>query len=71
MSVFASEVIEKKITKEVSPIYPVKNVRVRKVKVLQRPKIDQTKLQEMHENDKRVLSKADNKKFVKGDKKKK
>lgn len=54
-----------------SPIYPVKNVRVRKVKVLQRPKVDQTKLSEMHDNEKRILSKADNKKFVKGDKKKK
>ena len=55
-------------------IYPVKNVRVRKVKVIQRPKIDATKLAEMHENDKRILLRAENKKTLKrgerGDKKK-
>ncbi len=48
LSLFTSEIIEKKITKEVSAIYPVKNVRVRKIKVIQRPKIDATKLAEMH-----------------------
>jgi len=36
--------MEKKITKEVSPIYPVKNVKVRKIKVIQRPNIDINKL---------------------------
>jgi len=67
LSLFTSEVIEKKITKEVSAIYPVKNVRVRKIKVIQRPKVDATKLAEMHENDKRILSKAEGRK-VKGEK---
>ena len=44
LKLFTSEVVEKKITKEVSHIYPVKNVKVRKIKVIQRPKIDQNKL---------------------------
>lgn len=47
----------------------MRNVRVRKIKVLQRPKLDNTKLAEIHENDKRVLGKGDNKK-ARGDKKK-
>jgi len=42
---------------------------VRKIKVLQRPKLDNTKLAEIHENDKRQLGKGD-KKAVRGDKKK-
>lgn len=71
LTLFTSEVVEKKITKEVSRIYPVKNVRVRKIKVIQRPKIDSTKLADMHDNDKRILTKTDGKKAIRGDKKKK
>ena len=56
-NLFTSDVTEKKITKEVSRIYPVKNVRVRKIKVIQRPKIDVNKLQEMHDPEKRNLMK--------------
>ena len=37
---FTSEVIHEKITKEIKRIYPVENVKVRKIKVIQRPKID-------------------------------
>ena len=44
MTLFSSEVVEKKITKECSKIYPMKNVKVRKIKVIQRPKIDAVKL---------------------------
>ena len=69
LQLFTSEAVEKKITKEVNAIYPVRNVRVRKIKVLQRPKLDNTKLAEIHENDKRVLGKSDSKK-PRGDKKK-
>jgi len=58
LNLFTSEVIEKKITKEVSPIYPVKN---RKIKVIQRPNIDYHKLNEMHDPEKRILTKATNK----------
>lgn len=61
LDLFTSEVIEKKITKEVSPIYPVKNVKVRKIKVIQRPNIDYHKLNEMHDPEKRILSKTLNK----------
>ena len=61
MTLFTSEVVEKKITKECSKIYPVKNVKVRKIKVIQRPKMDATKLAEVHENDKRVLQNAEKK----------
>jgi ribosomal protein S3AE len=32
--------VHDKITKEASKIYPLENVKVRKIKVLQRPKID-------------------------------
>ncbi|MCL4113921.1 UNVERIFIED_CONTAM: hypothetical protein GTU68_026618 [Idotea baltica] len=72
LNLFTSEVVEKKITKEVSPIYPVRNVRIRKIKVIQRPKVDSTKLAEMHDNDKRILTKAaEGKKALRGDKKKK
>ena len=49
LNLFTSEVIEKKITKEVSPIYPVKNVKIRKIKVIQRPNVDFNKLSEMHD----------------------
>ena len=58
LNLFTSEVIEKKITKDVSPIYPVKNVKVRKIKVIQRPNIDYHKLNEMHDPEKRILTKA-------------
>lgn len=44
LNLFTSEIVEKKITKEVSHIYPLKNVKVRKIKVIQRPKIDSSKL---------------------------
>ena len=57
MNLFTSDIVEKKITKEVSRIYPVKNVRVRKIKVIQRPKIDVHKLAEMHDPEKRNLVK--------------
>lgn len=58
LNLFTSEVVEKKITKEVSNIYPVKNVKVRKIKVIQRPNIDYNKLNEMHDPEKRILTKA-------------
>ncbi len=34
----------------------MKNVKVRKIKVIQRPKIDATKLSEMHDPEKRILN---------------
>lgn len=58
LKLFTSEVVEKKITKDVSPIYPVKNVKVRKIKVVQRPNVDFHKLSEMHDPEKRILTKA-------------
>jgi small subunit ribosomal protein S3Ae len=58
LNLFTSETVEKKITKEVSPIYPVKNVKVRKIKVIQRPNVDINKLSEMHDPEKRILTKA-------------
>ena len=58
LKMFTSEVVEKKITKDVSPIYPVKNVKVRKIKVIQRPNIDYNKLNEMHDPNKRILTMA-------------
>jgi small subunit ribosomal protein S3Ae len=58
LNLFTSEVVEKKIIKEVSPIYPVKNVKIRKVKVIQRPHVDFNKLSEMHDPEKRILTKA-------------
>ena len=61
--------LEKKINKEVSAIYPVRNIRVRKVKVIQRPKVDANKLAEMHDNEKRILSKTDNRRVAKGERK--
>lgn len=36
-------------------------MKVRKIKVIQRPKMDATKLAEAHENDKRVLQNAEKK----------
>ncbi|CAM6005559.1 unnamed protein product [Sphagnum balticum] len=57
-NLFTSEAVEKKITKEVNNIYPVKNVKVRKIKVLQRPNIDTNKLSEFHDPEKRILTKA-------------
>lgn len=56
LKLFTSEVVEKKITKEISHIYPVKNVKVRKIKVIQRPKVDSSKLAEMHDPEKRILT---------------
>ena len=70
LELFTNETIEKKISREVSAIYPVKNIRVRKIKVIQRPKIDSTKLAEMHNNELRILQNAE-KKNVRGDRKKK
>ena len=58
LNLFTSEVVEKKITKEISPIYPVKNVKVRKIKVIQRPNLDFNKLNEMHDPEKRILTKS-------------
>ena len=58
LNMFTSEVVEKKITKDVSPIYPVKNVKVRKIKVIQRPNVDYNKLNEMHDPNARILTKA-------------
>ena len=58
LNMFTSEVVEKKITKDVSPIYPVKNVKIRKIKVIQRPHIDYNKLNEMHDPNGRILTKA-------------
>lgn len=37
---FTSEVVHEKITKEIKKIFPVENIKVRKIKVIQRPKID-------------------------------
>lgn len=56
MNLFTSEVVEKKIIKEVSHIYPVKNVKVRKIKVIQRPKVDAGKISEMHDPERRILT---------------
>ena len=56
LKLFTSEAVEKKITKEISHIYPVKNVKVRKIKVIQRPKVDASKLSEMHNPEFRVLT---------------
>ena len=58
LNMFTSEVIEKKITKETTNIYPLKNVKVRKIKVIQRPNIDYHKLNEMHDPNGRILTKA-------------
>lgn len=58
LKLFTSEVVEKKITKDASPIYPVKNVKVRKIKVIQRPNVDYNKLNEMHDPNKRILTNA-------------
>lgn len=40
LEAFTSEVVHEKITKEIKKIYPVENIKVRKIKVIQRPKID-------------------------------
>ena len=40
LETFTTEVIHEKITKEIKKIFPVENVKVRKIKVLQRPKLD-------------------------------
>jgi len=43
-----SEVIGKEIEKHTQSIYPLQNVLIRKVKVLRAPKVDMSKLMEMH-----------------------
>lgn len=58
LNLFTSEVVEKKITKEVSSIYPVRNVKIRKIKVIQRPNVDFNKLGEFHDPEQRILTKA-------------
>lgn len=58
LNLFTSQVVERKITKEILPIYPVKNVQVRKIKVIQRPNLDFNKLNEMHDPEKRFMTKA-------------
>ncbi len=68
LSNFANNLIEKKILEEASKIYPLKDIKIRKVKVLQRPKIDRSKLEEMHNPEKRKLTKADKKTTIKGKK---
>merc|ERR1712190_522953 len=45
------EVIGKEIEKKTQGIYPLKDVLVRKVKILKKPKFDITKLMEMHGTD--------------------
>merc|ERR1719161_1250159 len=42
------EVIGKEIEKQTQGIYPLKDVLVRKVKILKKPKFDITKLMELH-----------------------
>lgn len=44
------EVIGKEIEKQTQGIYPLKDVLVRKVKILKKPKFDITKLMELHDN---------------------
>jgi small subunit ribosomal protein S3Ae len=46
---FIPETISKDIEKACTPIYPLKDVYIRKVKVLKKPKFDLAKLMEMHE----------------------
>jgi small subunit ribosomal protein S3Ae len=46
---FIPEVIGKEIEKAVAGIYPLRDVYIRKVKVLRTPKFDITKLMELHE----------------------
>lgn len=41
------------ITDDCKLIYPLKDVMIRKVKVLKRPKIDAVKLKEMYQHDKK------------------
>jgi len=43
-----SEIIGKEIEKHTQSIYPLQNVLIRKVKVLRAPKVDVSKLMEMH-----------------------
>jgi len=43
-----SEIIGKEIEKHTQSIYPLQNVLIRKVKVLRSPKVDVSKLMEMH-----------------------
>jgi len=42
------EAISKEMTKQCSAIYPLKDVQVRKVKIIKKPKFDITKLMELH-----------------------
>jgi len=53
LNTFTTEVIHNRIQKEASKVYPVEHVKVRKIKVIQRPKIEAAKLSEMHDDDKR------------------
>ena len=46
---FLPETISKEIEKACQGIYPLKDVFIRKVKMLSKPKFDLTKLMEMHE----------------------
>jgi small subunit ribosomal protein S3Ae len=62
LNLLTSDSIENSLKKAVSQIYPMKHLRIRKVKVIQRPKVDSTKLSEMHDAEKRILGKGDNKK---------
>lgn len=49
VSKFIPEVIGKEIEKAVARIYPLRDVYIRKVKILKAPKFDITKLMELHE----------------------
>ena len=49
VSKFIPEVIGKEIEKAVVGIYPLRDVYIRKVKILKAPKFDITKLMELHE----------------------
>eukprot|EP00397_Hematodinium_sp_SG-2012_P059263 GEMP01075737.1.p1 GENE.GEMP01075737.1~~GEMP01075737.1.p1 ORF type:complete len:282 (+),score=72.46 GEMP01075737.1:44-847(+) len=48
---FIASSIEKDIVKKTSRIFPLRDVYIRKVKVLKKPKFDITKLMELHQSD--------------------
>jgi len=48
---FIANSIEKDITKKCNRVFPLKDVYIRKVKVLKKPKFDITKLMEVHQGD--------------------
>eukprot|EP01029_Cantina_marsupialis_P031293 TRINITY_DN894_c0_g1_i2.p1 TRINITY_DN894_c0_g1~~TRINITY_DN894_c0_g1_i2.p1 ORF type:complete len:257 (+),score=45.12 TRINITY_DN894_c0_g1_i2:63-833(+) len=50
MKEFIAESISTEMKKACAPIFPLKDVFVRKVKVLKRPKLDATKIADMHVN---------------------